>query len=109
MDLKSYYQRIRALEESMAEDFVVVKSLATESGGQAGRLSEASRTTAARMIVDGVAEPASVEEAEAFRSAAAEARRKELERRRAAEVQFTVISDSDLRALTGSRRSRGKE
>lgn len=109
MDLKSYYQRIRLLEQEMGEEYVVVKSLATESGGRAGRLSETTRETAARMIVDGVAERASEEESTAFRAAGTEAKRREAERRKAAEVQFTVISQADLRALAGARKTRVKE
>ena len=105
MDLRGYYQRIRDAAASL-DECVVVKSLATENGGVAGRLTEVSRGAAARLIVDGVAEPASPDEAEAYRADRAEARALEEERRRASQVQFQVISDADLRALMQTGRQR---
>ncbi len=106
MNLKTYYQKIREITETLVEDYIVVKSIATEAGGLAGRLTEVGKATAARMLADGVAEAASAKEASAMRAAAEEARRKEEERRRAAHVQFTVVSESDLRALARSGRAR---
>ena len=100
MDLKAYYRRIRETEASFEDEFPVVKSLATESGGREGRLTETTRAVAARMLADGVAVLASAVEAAAHRKAAAAAKRAEEERRRAAQVQFAVLSEADLRALT---------
>ncbi len=105
MDLKGYYRKIRELEETL-DDFVVVKSVPTESGGKAGVLSEATRSTAARMAVDGVAEIASAEEAAGYRKAKEDARKAEAERRRSSQIQFNVITDAELRALTRSGRAR---
>ncbi|MBI1356545.1 MAG: hypothetical protein GC160_19560 [Acidobacteria bacterium] len=102
MDLKAYYRRIREIEASFEDDFPVVRSLPTESGGQGGRLVETSRSVAARMIVDGVAELADPSEAKALKRQALDAQRQEQERRKAAQVQFAVLSEADLRALTQS-------
>ncbi|MEZ5365148.1 MAG: hypothetical protein R2748_23180 [Bryobacterales bacterium] len=99
MDLKRYYGKIREVEAGIEDEFPVVKSLPTEAGGKGGRLTETSRAVAARMIVDGVAELASAEEAAELRRTAEEARAREAERKRAEQVQFHVLSENDLRAL----------
>jgi hypothetical protein len=109
MDLRGYYRKMRELEATLADESVVVKSLATEAGGKAGRLTEVRRETAARLIVDGLAEAASEKEAAAYRRSASEASQKELERRAASQVQFTVISEADLRALSRSPAGKRKE
>ncbi|MCB9385098.1 MAG: hypothetical protein H6509_10810 [Bryobacterales bacterium] len=102
MDLRRYYGKIREIEAGIEDEFPVVKSLPTETGGKGGRLTETSRAVAARMIVDGVAELASAEEAAELRGAADEARAREEERQRAEQVQFHVLSENDLRALMKS-------
>jgi hypothetical protein len=99
MDLKNYYRKIRELEATIEDEFPVVKSLATEAGGKRGRLTETTRSVAARMVVDGVAELASPDETAEFRRLAEEIRRREEERRRGEQVQFHVLSESDLKAL----------
>ena len=106
MDLRSYYRRIHETEESLDGEAIVIESMATPSGGKAGHFTEVARSTAARMIVDGLAKAASDQDAAAFRQGAAEATKTEQERRQAAQVQFTVISESDLRAIARSGRTR---
>ena len=107
MDLKAYYRRIREQEAALEADFVVMKSLATESGGKEGVLTEVARAVGAQMIVDGKAEIASAKEAESFRAAKEEARAREAEQRRASQIQFSVISEADLAGLM--RGSRGRK
>ncbi len=99
MDLKNYYRKIRELEATLEDEFPVVRSLATEAGGQSGRLTETTRPVAARMVIDGVAEIASAEETAEFRRIAEANRLQEEERRRGEQVQFHVLSESDLRSL----------
>jgi hypothetical protein len=99
MDLKKYYRKIREVEAAIEDEFPVVKSLPTEAGGQGGRLTETTKLVAARMVVDGVAEIASPEETAEFRRIAEENRLREEERRRGEQVQFHVLSETDLRAL----------
>lgn len=109
MDLRAYYRKIRETEASLTDEFPVIRSVATEAGGVGGRFVETSREVAARMIVDGSAELATPDEAEALRQRAAEAQRLETERRESAQVQFTVISQDDLRSLARSSGGRRKE
>ena len=99
MDLKKYYRRIREIEAALEDEFPVLKSLATEAGGLGGKLTEATKIVAARMVVDGVAELASAEEAAEFRRLAEENRKREEERRRGEQVQFHVLSEADLRSM----------
>jgi hypothetical protein len=109
MDLRAYYRKIRGVEASIEVEFPVIRSLATDDGGNAGQLTEVSRAIAARMITDGIAELATAEEAREFRTRAEEARAQEEQRRRAAEIQFTILSEADLRTLQGAAKKGRKE
>ena len=52
MDLRIYFQKMRAIENEIAEPFVIVSSLDTPDGGRAGRLTEVARGVAAQLLVD---------------------------------------------------------
>jgi hypothetical protein len=101
MDLRVYYQKIRAIQSKIEERFPIIVSLETGSGGKSGELAEVSKDTAARMIVDGAARLATAEEAKRFVELRAEA--KELADRIAAasKVQLAVLSSSELNRLKG--------
>ncbi|MBI3665534.1 MAG: hypothetical protein HY236_04795, partial [Acidobacteria bacterium] len=99
MDLRSYYRKLRETEKKISEEFVVVKSLVTPEGGIAGRLTEVRRELAAKMLVDGLGELAGKEEAEAFRKKAAEEQKEEEQKRASTKIQFTVLTEAELRAL----------
>lgn len=80
MNVAQYYEKLRAVEGSLASGYVWITSEATRDGGVAGRTTEVSRATAARLIVQGIARLASAEEWEAARKHdAAEIRRAELQ------------------------------
>ena len=108
MDLKAFYQRIRQTEQSITDEFPFIRSLPTEDGGKAGRLVEVPRSLAARMIVEGTAELATAKECAAARTRVQDERKQEESRRRAAQVQFTVLSDTDLKAVQEAARSSRK-
>ena len=74
MDLRAYYQQIRAVEREIADRDAVVMSVATRDGGKAGVLSEVPRGLAASLIVDGRARLATSEEVAQFRTGADQAR-----------------------------------
>ena len=99
MDLRAYYRKIRDAEASIDDEFPIVKSLAREEGGQGGRLTEVSRAVAARMITDGLAELATAKEARELRARIEKARKVEQERREAERIQFTILSEADVRSL----------
>ena len=109
MDLRAYYRKIREAESTIDEEFPVVRSLATEEGGKDGHLTEVSRATAARMLTDGMVELATSEETRAFWARIKEARKLEQERQRASQIQFTVLSEADVRTLQRSGRATRKE
>lgn len=67
MEVKSYFQTIRSVEDSLPDDQVVVSSLATADGGREGRLLELNRSIAAKMIVDRRARLATEEETKRHR------------------------------------------
>ena len=108
MDLKAFYQRIGQTEQSIEDEFPFIRSLPTEDGGKAGRLVEVSRSLAARMIIEGTAELATAKECAAARTRVEDERKLEESRRRAAQVQFTVLSETDLKAVQEAARSSQK-
>ncbi len=100
MDLKNYYRRIREVEAAIAEESAILVSRATADGGRAGVLVEAPRAVAARLIAEGAADLAPVEQAEAFREEIRRLHVKEEARRAAARIQVTVVSEAEARALS---------
>ena len=76
MDLRVYYQQIRAVENDIAGRDAVVMSVATRDGGKPGVLSEVARALAASLIVDGRARLATAEEEAQFRADLNEARQR---------------------------------
>ena len=53
MDLRVFYQKMRKIEQEIANDHPVVVSLETPDGGKPGIRTEVTRENAARMIVEG--------------------------------------------------------
>ena len=109
MDLKRYYRKIREIESGLEDEFPVVKSLATANGGRSGHMTEVVRPVAARMLAEGLAELATDEETQDYRKQVESAQQAEEERREAAKIQFTILSEGDLRGLQRSSRGRKKE
>jgi hypothetical protein len=99
VNLRDYYQQLRQMADSIAEDHVVVISNATPDGGKAGVSTEVSRATAAKLVVESKAKLATAEEGEAYRAGLREAKLKADQDAAAARLQVTVISDSELRGL----------
>ena len=99
MDLRSFFQKLRKIEQEIVDPHVVVVSHETPDGGRAGQLAEVSRGNAARLILEGHAHLATVEESAEFRVATKKALEEAQQRLRAEKVQVNVISDADLRAM----------
>jgi len=109
MDLRGYYQKLKEIEKGLLQDFILMKSVATADGGIAGRLTEVPRALAAKMLADGIAVLAEKAEGELFRAGLAEEKKQEDQKRAAAKIQFTVLTETDLRALQKAGRGSGKE
>ena len=105
MDLRVFFQKLRKIEQEIAEPHVVVVSHETPDGGRAGQLAEVSRSIAARLILEGHAHLATAEESAQFRSAARKAVEDAQHRLMADKVQVNVISDADLRAMKSASRA----
>jgi len=97
MNMKVFYQKLRSVEETIAEQHPIVVSLETPDGGRAGVMTEAPRRLAARLIVEGKARIAGEDEAKAFREEVAEARRRAEEMTMADRVQLRVVTESEAR------------
>jgi len=100
MDLRSYYDKIRVIEQTIMEIFALVVSLQTNDGGKAGTLTEVPRKLAAKMVVDGSARLATEAEANDFRTKQAEAARAAEEKAAAEKVQLSVVPTDELNRLT---------
>jgi hypothetical protein len=100
MDVKTYYQRIRATEAMITTPFTVVSSLSTDDGGKKGVLVEVPRYVAAKMIVEGSAEIAPADQAAAFVQAQEAACKAAREAAAAAKLEVTMVSSDELKKLT---------
>ena len=105
MDLRAFYQKLRKIEQEITDSHVVVVSHETPDGGRPGQFAEVSRGNAARLILEGRAHLATVEETAEFRAAASKAVQEAQQRQMADKVQVNVISEADLRALKSSVRT----
>jgi len=105
MDVKHYYRKIREIENSLSEPYVLVISLETADGGKAGVASEVTRSVAAKLIVEGRAVVANDTEKETYRTRQAQAQKiahqNELSRR----VQVAIIADPTLDVADPTKKS----
>jgi hypothetical protein len=99
MDLRNYYSRIREIEQAIESDHVVIVSEATPDGGKPGMRTEVSRFAAAKMIAERRARLATAEEAEVFRTEAAESVKRIEQEKAASRMQITVLSEPEMRQV----------
>src|SRR5258708_17560073 len=99
MDLRVFYQKLRKVEQEIADPHVVVVSNETPDGGRAGQKSEVSRNMAARLVVEGKARLASPQETTEFRSVIEQGRQEAEQRILAQKIQVNVVSEADFRMV----------
>ena len=99
MDLRIFYQKLRKIEQGIADPHVVVVSNETPDGGRAGQKSEVSRSMAAKLVVEGKARLASPEEGAEYRSVIEQARQEAEQRALAQKIQVNVVSEADFRTI----------
>jgi hypothetical protein len=104
MDLKQFYQKLRKIEQEIADPHVLVVSHETPDGGRAGQTSEVSRGIAAKLIVEGRARLAGAEEIADYRAAVEQARHEVNQQAMAQKIQVNVVSEADFRAIKGAPR-----
>jgi ethanolamine utilization cobalamin adenosyltransferase len=103
MDIRIYFQKVREIESSIKEPFVVVASLETPDGGKAGTLTEVTPSAAARLVVEGKARLANADETSEYR-VRAERTRSEAEQVLAkSKMQFTLLTEQESKALRSAR------
>jgi len=105
MDLKQFYNKLRTIEQEIADPHVLVVTHETSDGGRAGHKVEVSRRNAARLILEGRAHLATLEETTKYRNDVQEALQAAQQRAAAERVQVSVISEADLRAIKSAVRS----
>ena len=94
MDLKSYYRKIREIEQAIDEEFPIVVSKETRDGGRAGVFTEVPRVLAAKLIVDGIAEIAEAIVAKRHRDSQAEARRVAGQKQAGSRIEIQLTPDA---------------
>ncbi|MBV9763123.1 MAG: hypothetical protein JO340_21350 [Acidobacteriaceae bacterium] len=105
MDLKQYFRRLREIENGIADSYVLIASLETPDGGKAGMVTEVSRYTAAKMIIEGRAVLATEKQKEAH-AAQQEAVRKAAEKAAMAKrVQLAILADPDVDSPVAKKNS----
>jgi hypothetical protein len=104
MDVKQYFRKIREVEASLIEEFPVLKSLETSDGGKPGTLAEVSRENAARMIVEGRAVAATLEEIEEYRASQSLARKAAAKAEMAKRIQFAIVTEDDSQPASAGKR-----
>jgi hypothetical protein len=100
MNVKAYYQKIRELEQTLTDSFVVIVSHDTPDGGRGGLLTEVPKHLAARMIADERAHLASEDATLQFREKSADATRTAEELLLADQRHVRSMPASELRPST---------
>jgi hypothetical protein len=103
MDLRIYFQKMRAIESGIPEPYVVVSSLETPDGGKAGRLTEVARGVAAQLVVEVKARLATEDESREYKERAERARVEAEQAIAKSRAQFTLLTEQESRALRMSR------
>jgi hypothetical protein len=91
MDLKVYYKRVREIEQTISDPFVLIVSEATDDGGKDGVRSEVSRNLAARMIMDRRARLASNDEIKEYYDGLAQAKKAADQQAAVNRMRVTVV------------------
>ena len=104
MDLRLFYQKLRKIEQEIADPHVLVVSHETSDGGRAGQKSEVSRANAAKLILEGRARLAGAEEVAEHRAAVEQARQESDQRAMAQKIQVNVVSEADFRTIKSASR-----
>jgi hypothetical protein len=95
MDLRQFYKKMREVESSLQQPYVMVTSVETSEGGKPGVVSEVTREVAAMLIVSGRAVVANEGEIESYRASQVEARQALETAELAKRLQVAIITDPE--------------
>jgi hypothetical protein len=94
MDLKQYFRKLREIEASIAEPYVLISSLETADGGKPGVVSEVSRGIGAKLIAEGRAVLASDTEIRRFAEEQAAGKKAVEKAEFARRLQVAIIAET---------------
>jgi hypothetical protein len=94
--MRTYYQKIRDIEQTFLEPFVVVESNETADGGKEGLLTEVPKRLAAKMIADGRARLATEQSIHEFHEKKAEAKRASDQEAITNKLQMMLVPTAEL-------------
>ena len=94
MDVKTYFARIRQVQQTMPGEFVIVSSLETSDGGRSGVLTQVTARSASQLIVEQRARLATEEESAFYRETTDRAALAAVENDLAERIQIKVVSDA---------------
>jgi hypothetical protein len=106
MDLRAYYQKIRDVERELLDEFPVVVSNQTPDGGKCGLKTEVTRRIAAKMIAEGRARLATLEETTEFRDENAASKRTADQLTPASRLQVTLMSEGKTKRTNSTSREK---
>lgn len=93
MDLRRYFQEVKAKEAEIAGEDIYVVSLATPDGGRAGVITQVPKRVGCQLMVEGKARQASAEEVERFREEEAAKRQEFASQEFARKIQVQVVAE----------------
>ena len=96
MNMRTYYQKIRDIEQALLEPFVVLESNETADGGKEGLLTEVPKRLAAKMIADGRARLATEQSIHEFHEKKAEAKRTADQEALTNKLQMMLVPTAEL-------------
>jgi hypothetical protein len=103
MDLRVYFEKMREIEDSIREPFVIVCSLETGDGGKAGNFTEVARANAARLMVEGRARLANETEVREYKERSDRTRVEAEQLLAKSKMQFTLLTEQESKALRSTR------
>ncbi len=99
MDLRVYFQKLKQLETTIEEVFPIIVSHETPDGGKPGVFTQVNKSSAAKLVLEGKARLATLEEAEQFSSQMIKEKEEAHRAALAGRVQLNLVSEQDLRAI----------
>ena len=103
MNIQVFFQKMREVEASIKDAFVLVTSMDTSDGGKAGQVMEVTRLCAAKLIVDGRARLANEEEVAIYQEEGDKARAL-VQQSALGRFPLAVLSEQEMRTLRQSLR-----
>jgi len=100
MNMRTYYQKIRDIEQAILEPVVILESNETADGGKEGLLTEVPKRLAAKMIVDGRARLANEQSTREFHEKKAEAKRTADQEAITNKMQMMLVPTAELMKST---------